>query len=97
MGEPHHRVAANASIALRDIGPPVVLSQPEKYTLRALVWPPGQHDFITFVKFSTFRFNAHHHFRVSFRLSTARLWTKLHFIYNSRPFNLGSRCFLFTR
>src|SRR5687767_11193019 len=36
-------------------------------TPRALVWSPGQHDFITFVKFSTFRFNAHHHFRVSFR------------------------------
>src|SRR5579871_2682619 len=50
MSQPHHRVAADGTIALSDVRPTGVLFEAEKYAQRALIRALGQHDFVTFVE-----------------------------------------------
>jgi hypothetical protein len=59
MGEPCQGMTADAAIALRNVRPVGVLSQPEKNTRGALVWAMGQHDFVTFAEYRTSRSSAH--------------------------------------
>ena len=47
MGEPCYRVTPNVAIALRDVRPVNVTSQPEKNTKGALVCARGQYHFLT--------------------------------------------------
>src|SRR5271169_3172785 len=63
MGQPDNRVAADSSIALRDVGPVDVLPQSEKNTGSALVCTLSQHDLVPFAESSTDRFVGNH-FRV---------------------------------
>src|SRR5450755_2715501 len=69
MSQPGHRVRADAAIALRNIRPgSVIISQPEKNALGALVCAQGKHDFVTFAEF---RNNAlcTYHFTPSFSIA----------------------------
>ncbi len=58
MGEPYHRMAADATLMLKDIRPPHVLSQPEKDAKRALVCALREHDLVTIVEYRTDRSRA---------------------------------------
>jgi hypothetical protein len=60
MGEPGYRMAADAAIALGDVRPGGVLSQPEKDTLGTLVCASGQHNFVTFTERRNGRYGAQH-------------------------------------
>src|SRR5690242_13295224 len=59
MGQPCHGVAASGGIALRDIGPVDVLSEPNKYTGGSLVGALGQHDLVAFAEYSCSNFITH--------------------------------------
>jgi hypothetical protein len=50
MGEPFHRMAADAAIAFRDVRPLDILSEVEKNALGTLVGASRQHDFVACAK-----------------------------------------------
>jgi hypothetical protein len=50
MGEPSHRVAADAAVALGDVGPSGVFPQMKKNTLGALVCAKGQNHWVAFAE-----------------------------------------------
>src|SRR5689334_12537190 len=94
MGQPCHGVAASGGIALRDIGPVDVLSEPNKYTGGSLVGALGQHDLVAFAEYSCSKFITHL-FRTSFvpartpYPSRVRLWSKIRLVHKPRLFELG--------
>src|ERR1017187_79313 len=88
MGEPCHRMAADAAIALGDIRPVDVLFQPEKDTRSALVCALGQHDLVTFAECRTNRSGAQHvRLPPSFGGSSTapELWSKLRLVKRAWP------------
>src|ERR1044071_132696 len=60
MAQPSHRVAADGAIALRNVRPVDVFSEPHKNAQSTLVCAVGQHDLISFVEYSANRFLADH-------------------------------------
>src|ERR1035437_10405823 len=66
MAQPRHRVAADIAIALRNIRPVGVLSQPEENTQGTLVRAFSQHHFVAFAECRTSRSSARHVSCISF-------------------------------
>ena len=100
MGEPRHRVAADAAVALRDVRPVDVLSQPEKNTRSALVCAFGQHDFVSLAECRNSRMWAYHvrvtpFVRHVYHL--LRLRPEVRLVHEPGPFKLGSLGFLVRR
>src|SRR3954452_2709191 len=60
MSQPYDRVSADLAVALRNVRPVSVASQPDKDARRALIGAMGQHDFVTFAECRRSSLSARH-------------------------------------
>jgi hypothetical protein len=60
MVQPSHRVATDDAIALRNVRPVDIFSEPDKNAQSALVCAIGQDDFVAFPEYSSNPFLARH-------------------------------------
>src|SRR5512143_2890082 len=94
MAQPRHRMAANATIALRDVRPVAVFLETDKDTQRALISALGQHHLVAFAECSTNSRSIAHHVRTLLRprgLPRPRgSWPELRLVHEPGLLHLGS-------
>src|SRR5689334_11430264 len=100
MSQPDHRVAADFTIAVRNISPVDVLFRPEKIARSALICAIRQHDFVAFPQCRNTNSRTHH---IPVPPSSAFLFVprksgaKFRLVHKPRLFRFDFRGLFFTR